>query len=45
MFLKRVKAIHNKGKEELELLREIHRSKTENLISVLARSLGYHKYK
>jgi hypothetical protein len=39
MFLKRVRTIHNKGKEELELLREKHRSKTENLISVLAEVL------
>ncbi|ARK29683.1 hypothetical protein BkAM31D_07310 [Halalkalibacter krulwichiae] len=40
MFLKRVRTIHNKGKEELELLREKHRSKTENLISVLAEVLN-----
>jgi TnpA family transposase len=39
MFLKRIRTIHNKGKEELELLREKHRSKTENLISVLAEVL------
>jgi hypothetical protein len=39
MFLKRVGIIHNKGKEELESVREQHRSKTENLISVLAEIL------
>ncbi|ETT84591.1 MULTISPECIES: Tn3 family transposase [Bacillus] len=35
MFLKRMGKIHKKGKEELALLREKHRSMTENLISVL----------
>lgn len=35
MFLKRMGTIHKKGKEELALLREKHRSMTENLISVL----------
>lgn len=39
MFLKRIGIIHKKGKEELELLRQQHRSKTENLISVLAEVL------
>lgn len=35
MFIKRVGIIHKKGKEELELLREKHRTKLEMLISVL----------
>ncbi|NHN33221.1 Tn3 family transposase [Paenibacillus agricola] len=35
MFIKRVGFIHKKGREELELLREQHRSKMEMLISVL----------
>ncbi|UAT32900.1 Tn3 family transposase (plasmid) [Bacillus badius] len=35
MFLKRIAKIHKKGKEDLVLLREKHRSMTENLISVL----------
>lgn len=39
MFLKRIGIIHNKGKEALGLIREQHRLKTENLISVLAEVL------
>ncbi|MGC5328636.1 Tn3 family transposase [Brevibacillus sp. SYSU BS000544] len=39
MFLKRIGTIHKNGKEELELLREQHRSKTENLISVFTEVL------
>lgn len=39
MFLKRVALIHKRGKEELELLREQHRSKTEYLISVFTEVL------
>jgi hypothetical protein len=39
MFIKRIRTIHNKGKEELELLKEQHRSKTENLISILTEVL------
>jgi hypothetical protein len=39
MFLKRVSRIHLKGKEELEQLRERHRTLTESLIGVLAEIL------
>ncbi|EMX0193121.1 Tn3 family transposase [Bacillus cereus] len=39
MFLKRMRIIHKKGKEELALLREQHRSISENLISVLSEVL------
>nr|WP_256941554.1 hypothetical protein [Bacillus thuringiensis] len=39
MFLKRMGIIHKKGKEELSLLREQHRSVSENLISVLSEVL------
>jgi len=39
MFIKRIRTIHKKGKEELELIREQHRSKTENLISILTEVL------
>ncbi|WP_158264664.1 DUF4158 domain-containing protein [Brevibacillus sp. NRRL NRS-603] len=39
MFLKRVALIHKRGKEDLELLREQHRSKTEYLISVFTEVL------
>lgn len=38
-FLKRMGAIHNKGKQALEELREKHRTKTERLISVLSEVL------
>ncbi|WP_242686507.1 recombinase family protein [Bacillus cereus] len=39
MFLQRMGIIHKKGKEELALLREQHRSISENLISVLSEVL------
>lgn len=39
MFIKRIRTNHKKGKKELEIIREQHRSKTENLISILTEVL------
>jgi TnpA family transposase len=39
MFLKRMRTIHNKGKEELDRLRQKHLETTEKLVSVLTNVL------
>ena len=40
MFCKRMAAIHKKGRDHLERLREVHRAESERLLGVSGRPVG-----